>query len=46
MKKYIDLEMQLVVLQAQDIVTLSGFSGVDDEFENPNGTSGDEAGEF
>lgn len=31
MKKYIDLEIQLIVLQAQDIVTLSGFEGEEEE---------------
>ncbi len=31
MKKYIELEMELIVLQAQDIVTVSGeFDGEED----------------
>ncbi len=36
MKKYIEVEIELVVLQAQDVVTLSGFQGGLDEFEDPN----------
>ena len=36
MKKYIELDMELIVLQAQDVVTMSGFHGADDEFGNPN----------
>lgn len=37
MKKYIELEIELVVLQAQDIVTFSGgFEGDEDGFEDPN----------
>ena len=38
MKKYIEVEIDLVVLQAEDIVTLSeGFNGSDHELGNPNG---------
>jgi hypothetical protein len=37
MKKYIEVEIELVVLQAQDIVTLSGFNGGEHGFDNPNG---------
>ena len=42
MKKYIELEMELIVLQAQDVVTLSVFDGVDDSegFGNPNDPTG------
>ena len=36
MKKYIEVEIELVVLQAQDIVTASGFGGGDHEFDDPN----------
>ena len=33
MKKYMELEMELIVLQAQDIVTISGaFDGEEDNF--------------
>ena len=36
MKKYVELEIELVVLQAQDVVTLSNFFGEEDGFGNPN----------
>ena len=36
MKKYNELEIELVLLQAQDVVTMSGFEGEGDGFENPN----------
>jgi hypothetical protein len=39
MKKYNELEIELVLLQAQDVVKTSlGFGGVEDNggFENPN----------
>ena len=36
MKKYVEFEMELVTLTAQDIVTLSGFGGEYDGFETPN----------
>lgn len=38
MKAYNELKIQLVVLQAQDIVTMSGFGGEVDSsgFGNPN----------
>ena len=46
MKKYVEVEIELIVLQAQDIVTLSqGFEGGDHEFGNPNGSS-DPVGDF
>ena len=35
MKKYMEVEIELVVLQAQDVVTMSGFQGGLDEFEDP-----------
>lgn len=39
MKKYIELEIELIVLQAQDVVTMSGgFDGNDHEFGDPNQT--------
>ena len=44
MKKYVEFEMELVTLTAQDIVTLSGFEGGDVDFGNPNDV--DPAGEF
>ena len=37
MKKYYEVEIELVSLQAQDVVTASGFGGGDHDFENPNG---------
>ena len=39
MKKYIEMQMEIVILQTQDIVTMSGFAGGDHEFGNPNSTS-------
>ena len=37
MKKYNGLEIELVLLQEQDVVTMSlGFEGEGDGFENPN----------
>lgn len=43
MKKYIDMEIEVIVFQAQDIITNSingGFAGSDHEdgFDNPNDT--------
>ena len=47
MKKYVEVEIELIVLQTQDIVTLSdGFNGNDHEFGNPNGGGGDPVGDF
>ena len=43
MKKYEEFELTLISLMAQDIVTLSGFDGEDDEFDNPNTNA---AGDF
>ena len=39
MKKYLNLEIELIVLPKSDIVTLSDFDGVDHNFGNPNETS-------
>ena len=38
MKKYTELEIELVLLQRQDVVTMSGFGGEpdDDGFGDPN----------
>ena len=38
MKKYTELEIELVLLQEQDVVTMSGFGGVEDSggFGDPN----------
>ena len=44
MKKYVEFEMELVTLTVQDIVTLSGFEGGEDGFDNPNKTEA--AGDF
>ncbi len=45
MKKYQEFELTLIFLAAQDIVTLSGFDGEEDEggFGNPNANA---AGDF
>ena len=43
MKKYEEFELNLIFLTEQDIVTLSGFDGEDDEFDKP-GTNA--AGDF
>ena len=47
MRKYYELEMELVLLQAQDVITSSvigGFAGEDDDFTAP--TPSDAAGSF
>ena len=36
MKKYIEFEMTLITILAQDIVTMSPFDGDMDEFGDPN----------
>ena len=36
MKKYVEMEMNFIALLAQDIVTVSGFGGEDQEFTDPN----------
>lgn len=43
MKKYYAVEIELILLQAQDVVTMSGFAGGEDGFEDPNSTA---VGEF
>ena len=37
MKRYEEFELKLIAVSAQDIVTMSGFDGEEDSFENPNG---------
>ena len=37
-KNYQTLALEIIVLKAQDVVTLSGFDGLGQEFENPNST--------
>ena len=36
MKKYQELEIEILVLNEQDVVTASGFAGIDHELGNPN----------
>ena len=38
MRKYIEVELNIVMLEAQDIITGSfpGFAGTEDGFDNPN----------
>ena len=36
--KYEEIQVSLVMLTAQDVVTASGFNGDIDEFDNPNST--------
>ena len=38
MKKYLNLEIELIILPQSDIVTFSDFDGVDHSFGNPNAT--------
>ena len=38
-KNYQTLALEIIVLQAQDVVTLSGFNGEDHVFGNPNSTT-------
>ena len=37
--QYCDMKIEIVTLQAQDVVTLSGFAGGEHGFGNPNGDS-------
>ena len=46
MKKYVEIEMNFIALLAQDIVTVRGFGGIDQDFTNPNEEDVDPAGEF
>ena len=36
MKTYQSVEIKLITLQAQDVVTVSGFQGKDDYFSTPS----------
>lgn len=45
MKRYNQLEIEFVLLQGQDVVTMSGFEGEGDGFIDPN-ESADPAGVF
>ena len=37
MKNYVNLELNIVLIENVDIVTASPFTGETDGFENPNG---------
>ena len=37
MKNYVNLELNIVLIENVDIVTSSPFTGDTDDFENPNG---------
>ena len=39
MKKYVEFELKLITVSAQDIVTLSPFDGEEDEFDAPGQTA-------
>ncbi|MBR1974259.1 MAG: hypothetical protein IKA20_00230 [Clostridia bacterium] len=41
MKHYEEMKMELLVLAHQDVVTVSGFAGVEDEFGDPNNPTSD-----
>ena len=43
MKKYVEFELNLITVSAQDIVTLSPFDGEEDDFGKPNTNA---AGDF
>ena len=45
MKKYVEVELNIVMLQAQDVITMSGFAGFEDDLGNPNPVT-DPMGEF
>ena len=45
MKKYVEFELNLITVFAQDIVTLSPFDGEDDDFGDPNNKT-NAAGDF
>ena len=34
--QYEEIQINLVMLTAQDVITASGFEGEEDSFENPN----------
>lgn len=36
MRKYIEVELNIVMLEAQDVITMSGFAGTEDDFGDPN----------
>jgi len=40
--QYEEIQMKLVMLSEQDVLTTSGFEGGDHEFENPNTTTNNE----
>ena len=42
-KNYQTLALEIIVLKAQDVVTLSGFDGLGQEFEKPNGSDSTES---
>ena len=46
MKKYVEIQVELIQLQKQDVVTLSGFEGGMDEFDNPNQPKDSAVGDF
>ena len=47
MKKYHEVEMELIIFQAQDVITSSlGFDGVLDGFDNPNKPSNTDNANF
>ena len=36
MKKYMEFELNIVLIENKDVVTASPFTGNEDEFEDPN----------
>ena len=42
MKNYQILSMEIILLENQDIVTISGFNGDDHEFKGPDGAGGND----
>ena len=41
MKTYVNFELNIVLIENADIVTASPFTGVEDEFGNPNNPPAD-----
>ena len=42
MKSYQILSMEIILLENEDIVTISGFHGGDHDFNGPNGAGGND----
>ena len=41
MKTYVNLELDIVLIENVDVITTSPFTGAEDGFDNPNGGDAD-----